>query len=350
MFSLLIFNASSKKSLKQSKPPLARARPTRSNQMLHSLSEIDNRTLERWRQSPDQFIEEVLVSPYTWQPYVLTESGRAFVRCAFERDADGRLLYPLQLCGAPKKSRKSELANLITITAIVLFGGRFAEGYIVSNSKDQAIDRCFTGCKRILEASPPLADEVICNRDQIYFLSTQSTITAVAQNPAAIAGGHPTISVFDEMHAAPSGERGRAMWDALVPTPTKKISFRLAISHAGVADDDHLLYQLYQRGVALPKIGKDLYAGSGMLCFWSHEPQHSWQDTRWLEQMKRDLPPAQYQFMIENRFVTAEAAYITPVMYARSEKQSAPPPSDPKLPLYVGVDAAPLRDTPRSLA
>jgi hypothetical protein len=312
-----------------------------SKQMLRNLSDIDSRTLQRYRERPDEFIEN-LISPYTLTPYVLVEAERQFIRRAFELDDDGRLRYPLMLYGAPKKSRKSELASLIIIAMILLHGSRYAEGFIVSNSLQQSQDRCFANCVRITKATPWLADEVVVSSDEIYFLSTQSTIKAVAQNPRAHHGGHPTISIFDEMHAARSGDRG--MWDAMIPTPARKISCRLAISHAGVADPDHLLYQLYTRTQELPLIGKDLRAGSGMLCYWGHECLHTWQTQKWLDEARRDVMPADFRFMYENEFVPAQAAFITPEMYARSEKQTAPPPSDTKLQLFVGVDAAPLRD------
>jgi hypothetical protein len=45
--------------------------------------------------------------------------------------------------------------------------------------------------------------------------------------------------------------------------------------------------------------------------FWSHRPIASWQDERWLAQMRRDLRPNQYLRMIENRFVTTETTFLS---------------------------------------
>jgi hypothetical protein len=73
-----------------------------------------------------------LVSPYTGKPYELIEAEKQFIRFAFRRDANGRLQFPLWMFGAPKKSRKSELANLLTITTVLLFGGKYAEAYLVA--------------------------------------------------------------------------------------------------------------------------------------------------------------------------------------------------------------------------
>ena len=49
------------------------------------------------------------------------------------RDDDGRLLYPEQVFGAPKKTGKTGFAALHMLTTILLFGGRFAEGYALAN-------------------------------------------------------------------------------------------------------------------------------------------------------------------------------------------------------------------------
>jgi hypothetical protein len=206
--------------------------------MFRSLAEIDSSTLARYRAHPASFIEECLISPYDLQPYRLNDAERQFIHYAFQLDSNGRLLFPLWVYGAIKKSRKTELAALITVTMILLFGGKFAEGYVVANDKSQAIDRCFAGCRRIIEASPMLRVEVKCTQDKITFVATESSIVAIPNDAAGLAGGHPTISVHDEAWAAPPGERGRAVYDQLVPVPSRKISCRLVVSHAGVADED----------------------------------------------------------------------------------------------------------------
>jgi hypothetical protein len=309
---------------------------------LRSLSEVDSSTLERYRRDPVAFIEENLVSPYNGERYRLVEAERVFIQQAFKLDSDGRLLYPLLVYGAIKKSRKTELAELITIAMIVLFGGKFAQGFVCANSQDQAISLCFTGCKLILEASPLFRNEVRFLQGRIFFTATQSSITAIANSASSLAGVHPTISVHDEAWAAPPGERGRAVFDQLIPVPSRKISCRLVVSHAGVADPNLLLYQLYLRGLAQPKIGTDLYAGDGLLMHWSHEPLHPWQDERWLREMQRELSPVKYSYMIENRFVADAASFITDEMFDRSVRV-APRPTK-SLVIFIGVDAAPLRD------
>jgi hypothetical protein len=282
--------------------------------MIRSFDQIDSVTLTRYRADPVAFIEECLVSPYDGKVYTMVDAERQFINFAFRLDDEGKLLYPLLVYSAVKKSRKTELAGILTHTMICLFGGKFAEAFIVANDREQAINRCFTACCRIAEASPLLQHETRIMQDRILFPATQSSITAVATDYASIAGGHPTISVFDEIWAATS-ERARRLWDELIPVPTRKISCRLVVSHAGFEGEGHLLRELNQRGIQLPEVGTDLRAGSGMLMHWSHTPLHHWQNEQWLAQMRRELRPNQYARMIENRFVSAESSFISPDLW-----------------------------------
>jgi hypothetical protein len=40
--------------------------------------------------------------------------------------------------------------------------------------------------------------------------------------------------------------------------------------------------------------GPDLYAGDGLLMFWSHQPIAPWQTQAWIAEMRRSLRPNQY--------------------------------------------------------
>jgi phage terminase large subunit-like protein len=82
-----------------------------------------------------------------------------------------------------------------------------------------------------------------------------------------------------------------------------------------------------------------------MLFFWSHEPLAPWQSESWLAQMRRELRPNQYLRMIENRFVTSENAFIEPSAWDRCVQPSLGHlPSNPLLPIFVGVDASTKHD------
>ena len=44
------------------------------------------------------------------------------------------------------------------------------------------------------------------------------------------------------------------------------------MTYAGFSGESVVLEDLYKRGLTLPQVGPDLYAGDGLLMFWSHEP------------------------------------------------------------------------------
>jgi hypothetical protein len=212
------------------------------------------------------------------------------------------------------------------------------------NDLEQAQGRVYEMCRRLVEVSPLLRRETKVTTDRIVFTATGATITALAANYASAAGGHPTISVFDELWGYTS-ERSRRLWDELVPVPTRKISCRLVVSHAGFENESELLHELYRRGLQQPKIGTDLYAGDGMLMFWSHVPIAPWQDEAWLTDMRRTLRPHQFQRMIENRFVTSESSFIDMSRWdACVDPDHSRRISDRALAVYVGVDAAVKHD------
>ena len=254
------------------------------------------------RVNPVAFMER-LVDPETGKRFKLLPAEREFLEHALATDRDGRLLYPEMIYGAIKKSGKTGFAAIFVITLLLLYAGRYAEAYCVANDLEQAQGRVFEMCRRIVEASPSLRRAAKITGDRIVFPATGATIRALASDFASAAGGHPTISVFDELWGYAS-ERARRLYDELVPVPTRKISCRLVVSHAGFEGEGQLLQELYNRGLAQPQVGPSLYAGDGMLMAWHHTPIAPWQDEKWLAQMRQTLRPNQYLRMIENRFVT----------------------------------------------
>ena len=265
--------------------------------------------LARFRESPDEFIERWLINPETNQPFVLLDAEKDFLQHALHLTPEGRLLYPELLYGAIKKSGKTGFAALFVITLLLLFGGRYAEGYVAANDLEQAQARVFEAIRRIIEVSPLLRREANITQNKITFPATGSTITCLTGNYASAAGGHPTISTCDEMWAYTS-ERSRRLYDELVPVPTKQISCRLITTYAGFSGEGQMLEELYNRGMQQPELGPNLHGGDGLLMAWHHEPIAPWQTLEWMEECRRSLRPNQYARMIENRFVTSESNFI----------------------------------------
>jgi hypothetical protein len=302
--------------------------------------------LAQWRKQPAAFIEEVLYDPETGKPFKLLDAERAFLRHAFTLDEAGRLLYPEQVYGAPKKSGKTGFAGLHTLTTVLLFGGRFAEAYALANDLEQATSRVFQAIRRIVEASPLLQREAKITRDRIEFPAfANATISAISTDYTGAAGSNPTISCFDELWGYTS-ERSHRLWDEMVPPPTRKIACRLTVTYAGFEGESNLLQEVYKRGLAQPQVAPNLHAGDGLLMFWSHEPVAPWQTEAWLADMRRSLRPNQFLRMIENRFVTSESSFVDPAAWdACVDPAITPAVADPSLPIWIGVDASTKHDS-----
>jgi hypothetical protein len=175
-------------------------------------------SIDHWRSDPVQFIETVLHDPETGKPFKLLPAERDFLAHAFKLDASGRLLYPEQCYAAPKKSGKTAFAALHMLATVLLFGGRFAEGYCIANDLEQAASRVFQAAKRIVEASPLLKREAKITADRILFPAFHGAmISAVACDYTGAAGANPVISCFDELWGFVS-ENSRRLWDEMTAT------------------------------------------------------------------------------------------------------------------------------------
>lgn len=308
--------------------------------------DVDHTTLSRWRADPVAFIECVLFDPETNAPFALLDAEKQFLAHAFTTGDDGRLLYGEQVYAAPKKSGKTGFAALHMLTTVLLFGGRFAEGYALANDLEQATSRVFQAIKRIVECSPLLQREAKITADRIVFPAFyNATISTVASDYASAAGANPTISCFDELWAFTS-ERSRRLWDEMVPPPTRKIACRLTVTYAGFSGESVLLEELHKRGLQQPQVAPSLTAGDGLLMAWHHEPIAPWQTEAWLAEMRRSLRPNQFLRMVENRFVTSEAAFVPMAAWDRCvDPRIGATVGNRALSIYVGIDASVKHDS-----
>ncbi len=258
-------------------------------------------------------------------------------------DEHRRLLFSELVYSCAKKSGKTTFAAIFVITLVILFGGRHAEAIVCANDYEQAASRVHAAIKRIIEASPRLRGIARITADRVTL--SDASIRAIPSDFASAAGSNQNIAVFDELWAFAS-ERSRRLFDELVPVPTRQVSCRLTVTYAGFSSESVLLEALYKRGLQQPLVGPDLYAGDGLLMFWSHTPVASWQDERWLAEMRRSLRANQYLRMIENRFVTSESSFIDLSAWDRCVVPDLGAPVENRLlPLYVGVDASTKHDS-----
>jgi phage terminase large subunit-like protein len=309
------------------------------------MAELNVAALMQWQREPLAFIETVLCDPETRKPFVLSDAERRFLALAFTLDGNGRLKFPELVFGAIKKSGKTTLAAIIMITMVLLYGGRFAEGYCVANDYEQAVSRVFTMVRRIVEASPLLRAIARITNDRVLFPALDASIIAIASDAASAAGGNPTITCFDELWGYVS-ERSRRLWDEMITSPARKISCRLTVSYAGFSGESLLLEELYKRGAALPEVGPSLHAGDGMLFAWHREPIASWQTESWLQEMRRALRASAFQRMICNEFVRSESQFVDLAAWDQCVLPTLTPlREDKRLHVWAGVDASVKRDS-----
>jgi Phage Terminase len=204
---------------------------------------------------PVAFIESTLINPETCESFLLTAAERLFLRHAFELTPDGRLRFPELVFAAPKKSGKTAFAAMLLIYVVRVLGGRYAEGFCVANDLQQASERVFQACSRIVEASPLLSLDAKVTADKIVFTSTGATIMAIASDYASAAGANPTISTFDELWAYTS-ERSHRLFDEMVPPPTRQIACRLTVTYAGYEGESDLLQGLYNAAWRASRLGQ----------------------------------------------------------------------------------------------
>jgi phage terminase large subunit-like protein len=308
------------------------------------VEQLNTGLLQRWHADPIEFIETVLFDPATKRPFQLLPAERIFLEHAFKRGPNGKLLYDEWLYSCPKKSGKTTFEALIELTMTLLYGGAFPESYILANSQEQGKGRVFESCCRIVNASPLLKDEVVITADRISFPTFNAVIYVVPCDAGSAAGTNSVCSGFDELWAYTS-EAARRLWDEMAPPPTRKIACRCTVTYAGFEGESLLLEELYRRGLQQPLVGEDLYAGDGLLMFWSHKPIAPWQDEAWLTSMRRQRASA-YQRQVLNQFASSSSQFIEMDWWRRCvDPNYSPVLTDKTSPILVGVDASTKHDS-----
>jgi phage terminase large subunit-like protein len=153
-----------------------------------------------------------------------------------------------------------------------------------------------------------LRESVKIYRDSIVVPATGNIYKVLSSDSFSAHGLNPTCLIGDEIWA----QKNRDLLDALQFSPTRKQPLRFIVTYAGT-DTTSILYELYDKG--LKKENPKMYF------HWSHEPQVSWITKEFLEERRRELPPAVYQRFWENRWTGGENSFFTrdDVMQCRDE-------------------------------
>jgi phage terminase large subunit-like protein len=312
----------------------------------------------KWRDDPCLFIETVLRNPEDGEPFKLYEEQKVFLRTAFQRTVLGRLKQNDLLWSSGKKGGKTALGAMIAIYAAVVLAGNGGEVNILANDKEQAQSRVFAAVANILRASPMLANAATIGVSTIKFKATGTEIKAYASDYAGFAGSNPTANIYDE-GAYYTSEPARRLWDEGIPSPARKISFRLSVSTAGFEDEPSPLRDQYNRIMAKGKIiAKNLRKDGKLLAFWASGLPDScpapWQNRdNWIEDQRAAYAdrPNQFLRLIENVWTSNENAFIAMEDWDACVDPSASPIlSDPRLNVWVGLDASVNRDNSAVIA
>jgi len=94
------------------------------------------------------------------------------------------------------------------------------------------------------------------------------------------------------------------------------------------------------------EIAPALYRQPGLLMFWTHEFVAPWQTETWREESRRSLRPNAFLRLIENRWVTSESTFVPVEWFDQCvDADLHPELTDPRLSVWVGVDASIKRDS-----
>lgn len=295
--------------------------------------------IERLRSDPIAFITEVLVDPQTGAPFSLYGEQRTFLENTFELTSEGHLRFTELVFSGGKKSGKTGLAAMMCIFTAVALAGNCGAIYCLANDLEQSQSRVFRAVVQILQASALLRDSVDITASRITFRSTGTIIMAVANDYQGFSGANPTMNVYDEL-AYYTSEQSRRLWDEGVPSPTRRISFRLSVSTAGFEGEPSPLRDLYDRAIEKgTELAPDLRVHENLLCYWTHECRAPWQSPQWIDEMRRTLRPSQFARLILNQWTSAESSFIELEQWDLCvDAQLAPLLDKSGLLIWVGLD------------
>ena len=310
-----------------------------------------NERLTAWR-DPVLFIEQVLIDPESNRPFKLYEQQKTFLREGLAL-AEGRMRYTELCFSAGKKSGKSGLAAMVVIYTAVVLAGQGGEINCLANDLEQSQSRVFRAVVNILSASPLLRDSVDITSNRIVFRSTGTVISALANDYEGFSGGNPTLNVYDEL-AYYTSESARRLWDEGIPSPARKISFRLSVSTAGFDGEPSPLRDLYDRAMEHGvEIAPDLRAHENLLCYWTHQIRAPWQSAAWVAEMERTYArrPNQFKRLILNQWVSAESAAIDLEQWDRcTDPELRPLLAKSGMPIWAAIDLGLRHDSTALIA
>jgi phage terminase large subunit-like protein len=290
------------------------------------------------------------IGGHAGDPLVLRPWQRQLLAHTFARRPDGRYRHRTALIGLARKNGKSALGSGIALYGL-LMGPRGGEVYSCAADRDQA-RIVFGSAKSMVEASPELSDQTKLYRDAIEVPSTGSIYRVLSAEAFTKEGLSPTLTIYDELHAAPNDE----LWNVMTLAQGARVSpMTIGITTAGVRSDgtgqDSTCYRLYQ--YAQRVASGEVDDPSFFAAWWQGDPESdhrepaSWPaanpglgDLLDIEDMAsavKRTPEAEFRTKRQNLWVNAARAWL-PTGAWSSLPESGTVGSD--VPVVVGFDGS----------
>lgn len=259
--------------------------------------------------------------------------------------ATRRRWYREALIGLPRKNSKSLLSAGMMLYCLVADGEPGAEVYSVAGDKKQA-RLVFDDAKRMVNGSPLLRATCKVYKDVIEVPETDSVYRVLSADADLQHGLNPHAACVDEYHVHKNPEQYEALQSGM---GVRRQPLLVVITTAGADSVKSPAHAMMVEGLA----GRD----PRMFSRWWSAPEGckvtdlraarianpaSWVSDEFLMRQARKLPEPVYRRLHLNQWVDVDERWIDPDFWYACD---AAPFIDPDLPCYVGVDAAPKRDT-----
>ena len=148
----------------------------------------------------------------------------------------------------------------------------------------------------------------------------------------------------------------------VTPVPTRRNTIRFISTYSGFEGESKLLWDLYQQVVSKDEHpegqGERLHPDLPVYCnrearlfaYWDHVPRMPWQTEAYYASQKKTLRPGTYLRLHENKWATAEEAFITPRCGTPTLNANHRLSTTTREPLFVGIDVGIKHDNAARVA
>lgn len=344
----------------------------------HSIRQARRQEEKKEFTPADEWIEAHVVDPtsvnkVTWdfataRRLTLEPFQRDILRHVLTPDADGLFPYTTVVWSQIKKSGKTQIAGAVG----AWYAAEVEAPNIVltiANDQEQSAGRIFGAMKPTFKLLGTRVPESPHSKPEVT-LSNGTNVRAIANNYAGEAGENYGLTLWSELWAFTS-ERGRRLYDELVPVPTRKNSMRWIETYAGFEDESDLLLSIFLKVFAdttektlapgarvveeLEHIRTDDHPAcfavpeAGIFYFCDHEKRMPWQrgkkGERYYNAQRGELRRVAYTRLHENRWQVSAGEYIEPEWIRRAKRLTTVSTDSIFEPMHVAIDASRKHDT-----